>query len=345
MWFLVIYSIITWTLILFCLPETLKSIKPLLPEGEGVEGASSTRPSLSRVNSRRSTIQKSKRLLRILQRVFIDPFRIVYYLRFPAVAITVYYAAITFGSLYVLQVSIQWAFTRPPYNFTSVEVGLSYLSNSTGYFVASVLGGKWTDRIMAREAKKANRYDEHGQLIYRPEDRMRENMWLAAFMYPASLIWYGWTAEKQVHWIAPVSFGCLGGTKRGVSNMLIEGLAPRQFLLWVWVHACIRRRDYYAHRYVLFQPNLTRVSISELTRHCLVEFMPKRASSGVALNNLCRNTCSCIGGIVAEPLLAAIGLGWTFTGIGVIAGGSSIIIWAMKHYGPKWRKTMDEKMT
>lgn len=58
---------------------------------------------------------------------------------------------------------------------------------------------------MAREAKKAGRYDERGEPVYRPEDRMRENMWLAAFMYPAALIWYGWTADKGVHWIVPVS--------------------------------------------------------------------------------------------------------------------------------------------
>ena len=63
-----------------------------------------------------------------------------------------------------------------------------------------------TDSIMAREARKANRKDEKGKWIYTPADRMRENAWIAAFMYPAALIWYGWTAEKGVHWIAPVSF-------------------------------------------------------------------------------------------------------------------------------------------
>lgn len=57
---------------------------------------------------------------------------------------------------------------------------------------------------MAREAKKENRRDEKGKLIYRPADRMRENAWIAAFLYPAALIWYGWTAEKGVYWVVPV---------------------------------------------------------------------------------------------------------------------------------------------
>lgn len=72
--------------------------------------------------------------------------------------------------------------------------------------------------------------------------------------------------------------------------------------------------------------------------------MPNRASSGVALNNLVRNIFSCTGAIVAEPLISAIGNGWLFTGLGVIAMASSAVIWAMRHYGPRWRVTMEEKM-
>ncbi|RYN16088.1 hypothetical protein AA0115_g12561 [Alternaria tenuissima] len=41
---------------------------------------------------------------------------------------------------------------------------------------------------MHREAQKAGRYDDKGELIFRPEDRMRENAWIAAFLWPAALI-------------------------------------------------------------------------------------------------------------------------------------------------------------
>ena len=112
---------------------------------------------------------------------------------------------IQFGSLYTLNISLETTFAKPPYSFSTIEVGLTFIPNSIGYILASSLGGKWTDNIMAREAKKANRKDEKGKWIYTPADRMRENAWIAAFMYPGALIWYGWTAEKGVHWIAPVS--------------------------------------------------------------------------------------------------------------------------------------------
>lgn len=76
----------------------------------------------------------------------------------------------------------------------------------------------------------------------------------------------------------------------------------------------------------------------------LTEFMPKKASSGVAVNNFVRNIFSCVGGVVAQPLLNAIGNGWLFTGLGLIAAASSVVIWAMRKFGPRWRENMDAKL-
>ena len=207
MWFLTIYAVITVSLLIWCLPETLKHRAPVAPEiDQELTITTAGSSTVQRVVSRQTIHLQSKKGLVLLKRIFIDPFKVVYYLRFPAVAIVVYYASITFGSLYVLQISIQATFGQSPYNFSSLEIGLSYLSNSLGYVVASVFGGKWTDNIMAREARKANRYDEFGRLVYRPEDRMRENAWLAAFLFPAAMVWYGWTTQYHVYWIVPVSY-------------------------------------------------------------------------------------------------------------------------------------------
>lgn len=76
----------------------------------------------------------------------------------------------------------------------------------------------------------------------------------------------------------------------------------------------------------------------------LTEFMPKRASSGVALNNLIRNIFSCVGGIVGAPLIHAIGNGWLFTILGLWAFSSAFVIWAMKRFGPQWRERMDREI-
>ena len=315
-WFLAIYGGAVLVFLFFALPEvslTLISNPPLLiaprqtlkatktPPADPEKEVSRDRPILKRTTSRVSSIHlKSKKYLSMARRIFIDPLKILLYFRFPAVLITVYYASITFGSLYLLNISLETTFSKPPYNFSVTIVGLSYIPSSIGYVLASLFGGKWTDAIMAREAKKAGRYDADGKLEYRPEDRMRENAWIAAFLYPAALVWYGWTAEKGIFWPVPL----ISNFFFGIGSMLIFAMATTM----------------------------------------LTEFMPKKASSGVAVNNFVRNIFSFIGAVVAQPLIAAIGNGWLFTGVGLIAACSSIVVWAMRKFGPKWRERMDREL-
>ena len=205
MWFLSIYAFLTFNLLFWVLPETLKSTRSVTREMARQEHANADeRPRLVRSTTAQSAKLKSKIFIKVLKRFFIDPLKVIKYLRFPAVAITVIYASITFGSLYTLQVSVQVTFSKAPYNFSALQIGLAYIANSLGYLSASIFGGRWTDKIMAREAKRADRKDEKGDFIYRPEDRMRENAWFAAILYPAALIWYGWTAEERVFYAVPV---------------------------------------------------------------------------------------------------------------------------------------------
>ena len=278
--------------------QTLKATKSLSSDA-GKDLAPDQRD-LTRTTSRQSVQRRTAEYIKTTKRIFLDPLKIILLLRFPAVLITVYYASITFGSLYLLNVSLQVVFSSPPYSFSTTIVGLTYIPNSIGYISASLFGGKWTDKIMAREAERAGRYDDNNKLMYRPEDRMRENAWIAAFLYPAALVWYGWTAEKGVFWLVPL----IANFFFGVGSMLIFAMATTM----------------------------------------LTEFMPKKASNGVAVNNFVRNIFSCVGAIVAQPLIDAIGNGWLFTGVGVIATASSVVVWAMRRFGPQWRKVMDREL-
>jgi hypothetical protein len=95
-----------------------------------------------------------------------------------------------------------------------------YIPNSMGYFLASLFGGRWVDNIMHREARKAGRFDERGRLKFIPEDRMKENAWLGALLYPAGLIMYGWTARYGVNTAAPM----IANFFFGIGSMLIFAL-------------------------------------------------------------------------------------------------------------------------
>jgi multidrug resistance protein len=119
-WFLVIYGSATLIFIIVALPETLAAKEKLISTEIQADG----KPHLARTSTRASTIAHTKTVLSHLRQIFIDPLAILAWLRFPPVALTVYYASITFGSLYILNISIQSTFAAPPYSFSTLIVGL-----------------------------------------------------------------------------------------------------------------------------------------------------------------------------------------------------------------------------
>jgi len=199
MWCLAIYGSILLVMLILWLPETLSRQESEASSSANLE--ESGRVQCTATNE--SNLGHYKRLGTSLVRIFVEPLRVLLYLRFLPVAITVYYAAITFGSLFALNISIQSAYSKPPYHFSQLILGLLYIPSAIGYFITSILGGRWIDYIMAREARKAGRLNSTGALIYLPEDRMRENAWIAGTIYPASLIFYGWTISAGLFWAVP----------------------------------------------------------------------------------------------------------------------------------------------
>jgi multidrug resistance protein len=73
----------------------------------------------------------------------------------------------------------------------------------------------------------------------------------------------------------------------------------------------------------------------------LVDALPGRGSSGVALNNLFRMVLAAVATFVAEPLQNAIGYGWLYTilAIGSVLAFGSIL--AIKKWGAHWRESFD----
>lgn len=123
-WALGVYGILIWTTIFFALPETLKATKNVTAQSAAEVTEGSRRPPLSRSSTLESMHQKSKQYAKILRIWFIDPLLVLGYLRFPLVLFCVYYSAVTFGSLYVLNISVQYTFEKAPYDFPTVIVGL-----------------------------------------------------------------------------------------------------------------------------------------------------------------------------------------------------------------------------
>jgi len=83
--------------------------------------------------------------------------------------------------------------------------------------------------------------------------------------------------------------------------------------------------------------------IFALSTTMLTEFMPRRASSGIAINNSVRSIFSFAGVFAAEPTINAIGNGWLCTILGLWSLISGLaVIWTMRTQRDKWRRKMGE---
>lgn len=206
-WFLASYGGVILVLIVFALPETSPRRKTAVPATLEEKPRNDSQSTAD--ESAPPTGARSRRgVVAVVRDVLIGPFRALAYLRFPAVTVTIYVASITFGVLGLLNISYQSTFSHAPYSLSATVVGCIYIPIGVGSLLGSVYGGRWSDSIMAREARKAGRYrpeSEGGGLLYRPEDRVRENAWLGVGVFASLLVWYGWVVQQGVVWWVPVS--------------------------------------------------------------------------------------------------------------------------------------------
>ena len=85
--------------------------------------------------------------------------------------------------------------------------------------------------------------------------------------------------------------------------------------------------------------------VSNVMTTMLTEFVPKRSSTGVAVNNLLRNTLACVTLIVASPLTNAIGTGWLLTTAAFICWLLGLALIPMKYKADQWKRKMAEKLS
>ncbi|KAH8170454.1 major facilitator superfamily protein [Sarocladium implicatum] len=128
------------------------------------------------------------------------------------------YVALTYGYLYLMFSTITPLFMQI-YGFSVIEAGLSFLGLGVGSMAGVIFFSITSDRYIKKKAKEE---DERATAEGREQEGMKPEYRLpplkfGAFLLPAGLFIYGWTAEKQVHWIAPI----IGTAIVGVGNLLI----------------------------------------------------------------------------------------------------------------------------
>lgn len=103
--------------------------------------------------------------------------------------------ALVYGLLYLFFTTLTSVMTTQ-YGFSTGLAGLAYLGIGIGFLVGLLIIGLTSDKMTMRLAARNGG---------KPEPEMRlPLMAFSACILPISFFWYGWTAEKHVHWIVPI---------------------------------------------------------------------------------------------------------------------------------------------
>jgi multidrug resistance protein len=120
---------------------------------------------------------------------------VILFCKSPIVFLLSMYMSLIYALLYLFFTTIPSVF-ESQYGFSSGLSGLAYLGIGAGFFVGLLIVGITNDRIVLKMMKNNN--DK-----YEPEMRL-PTMLIFAGIAPISFFWYGWTADKHVHWIVPI---------------------------------------------------------------------------------------------------------------------------------------------
>lgn len=105
------------------------------------------------------------------------------------------YFATVYGTLYLLFTTFYRVF-QGTYGFSTGSVGLVFIGFGIGAAISLVVSGALSDRMLEKlTARNGGRP--------KPEYRL-PMLFAGAFLIPISLFLYGWTADKEVHWIVPI---------------------------------------------------------------------------------------------------------------------------------------------
>ncbi|TVY47732.1 Efflux pump [Lachnellula occidentalis] len=127
----------------------------------------------------------------------------------PVVLTLSLYLGLVYAYFYLLFTTLTRVF-EDNYGFSSSIVGLSYLGVGLGFLIGQMGYARLGDEILRRMTKKS------GSSEMKPEYRLPLCI-VGGALVPIGLFWYGWSAEKRIHWIMPI----IGTGIMGMGNCLI----------------------------------------------------------------------------------------------------------------------------
>ncbi|KAK9452059.1 major facilitator superfamily domain-containing protein [Limtongia smithiae] len=286
----------TFLMLLFILPETLRP-QVVLPEVQ---------------QEREERKQRGVKTYYARETVefFVGPFYSFRLLKYPSFLFAITYNSFGYGCLYIMNNTFPEIFEDAPYDYSSLITGLLYLPNGFGYLIGSLVGGRWSDRIVKSALKRNN-----GVLV--PEARLAENTLVAGAVVCGGMLMFGWTAWKKLIWIVPI----IGSFMFGFGSLIIftstltflVDSMPKRRSAAVSINTCT---------YFFYCPSLRKLTLKVI--RCMT---------------------AAVASFITVPLLNAIGAGVLFS----ILTATGLFFVALQVYvkkkGPEWRAKMGEDVS
>ena len=303
-WFLTIYASSFLFILVFSLPETLRSLVgngSRKPKGLANSPLSYTqRRRLSQQNSHReqhpgnpgdNSASSAKPRINVFSSLQI--------LFEKEVTLLILFLSLNYTAWQMTIASMSTLFIRT-YHLTSIDLGLSFIGNGVGCVLGTFLAGRFLDwdysRIKDRfQSTHPNALPSEFPIEYA---RLR-TLPLYAIVEIASILLFGWTIDHHIHISAPIIAVFFVG----------------------WSSTCIQN----------------------VINTLLVDLFPNKGASATAALNLARCLIGAGGTAMVLPVAGAIGVGWVFTIVAAVLACALGLLAVQVRYGPGWRKAREEK--
>ncbi|CAM1508550.1 Fc.00g053980.m01.CDS01 [Cosmosporella sp. VM-42] len=239
------------------------------------------------------------------KRGILRPFKMLVFS--PVCIICGFYVGIAYAYLYLMFTSLTPLFMRI-YGFSTINAGLTFLGLGVGSMIGVAYFSIHSDKYIKKKAaqdKAAAEAEGRTSEGMKPEYRLPP-LKIGAFLLPAGLFIYGWTAEYKVHWIAPI----IGTTVIGVGNLVIF---------------------------------MNDKSISQSLQMYLVDSFTIYAASALAANTVMRSIAGAVLPLAGLPMYDKLGMGWGNSLLGFIAVALLPLPWLFIKYGEHLRKKFEIK--
>lgn len=132
------------------------------------------------------------------------------------------YTSFTFAILFAFFAAFPYIFSRPPYSFSTSQVGLTFIAIGVGVLLSCIMNLS-IDRVVYQakhHAAKAQGQDAD------PEHRLYPAM-VGAWGITIGLFIFAWCADNGVHWAITLTFG---GVPFALGNLSIFVSDPKSLL-------------------------------------------------------------------------------------------------------------------